>query len=392
MDFAAAGLLDGLDEPERRARLMLLNRLARDGATLEELTEAVREDRLALLMVERRLGGRYTARELEAETGVPADVMLRMRRLLGLPIAGPDDRVFGEEDVEQARSTRLFLDAGLSLDSLAEMSRVLGESMSRVATSAGAVFAGTFLRPGDTELDVAERFDALAELLTPALAPVLVATFNAHLRETVHRAMVGRSQLESGTPIGTLPLTVCFADLVGFTRLGGELEVQELGSVAGRLADLAGDLAEPPVRLIKTIGDAVMFVSADTAPLVDTALRLVGAAEEAELPSLRAGIASGDTVQRAGDYFGHSVNLASRVTGVARPGSVLCTEEVRERALEYFDWSYAGRFRLKGIAEAVPLHRPHLPGEGESAVPEDGGSQDAVSSRRAGRRRRSASR
>ena len=389
MDYAAAGLLDGLEGPDRLARLGLLQRLERDGATGQELIDAVREDRLPLLLVERRLGGRHTAVEVERETGVPAAVMLRLRRLLGLPEAAPDDRVFSDQDVEQARSTRLFLEAGFSVDALAEVSRVLGESMARLSAAVVATFAETFLRPGESEREVAERFDTLAEQLTPALSPVLVAAFNAHLRESIHRGMLSPAQLESGQAGQVAELGVCFADLVGFTRLGGELEVHELGSVAGRLAELATELARPPVRLIKTIGDAAMFVSPAPAPLVATALALIDAAEEAELPSLRAGIAFGPAAARAGDYFGHSVNLASRVTGVARPGSVLCTQEVYDLATEAFDWSYAGRFKLKGVGEQQPLHRPHERATGgEDAEAE----AEAATSQRAGRRRRPASR
>jgi adenylate cyclase len=133
-------------------------------------------------------------------------------------------------------------------------------------------------------------------------------------------------------------------------------------------------VAEPPVRLIKTIGDAAMLVSTEPAPLVEAALRLVAAVEEADLPTLRAGIALGPAAQRAGDFYGHSVNLASRVTGVARPGSVLCTPEVREAAPDRFAWSYAGRFKLKGIGEPVALHRAHMlgdDGEAEEAPPRE---------------------
>ena len=75
------------------------------------------------------------------------------------------------------------------------------------------------------------------------------------------------------------------------------------------------------------------------------------------MPSLRAGVAFGPRSQRAGDFYGHAVNLASRVTGVARPGSVLCTEEVRDAAPKEFDWSFARRYRLKGMSEPVPLYR-----------------------------------
>jgi adenylate cyclase len=154
---------------------------------------------------------------------------------------------------------------------------------------------------------------------------------------------------------------VCFADLVGFTRMGVQVQAQELGGLAGRFAELANEVTSDPVRLIKTIGDAAMFVSPDAAAMVEVALSFVEAMRTAEMPSVRAGIASGPTLLRAGDYYGHSVNLASRVTGVARPGSVLCAQEVRDAAADAFEWSFAGKHRLKGVGDAVPLHRARRP-------------------------------
>src|SRR5436305_1953491 len=100
MNFEHEGMLDGLDGKEREAREQLLKHLVNDGFTLEELRQAVEEDRLALLPVERVLGAQYTAQEIEKRTGMPAALMLRIRRLLGLPEAGPDDRIFGDEDIE----------------------------------------------------------------------------------------------------------------------------------------------------------------------------------------------------------------------------------------------------------------------------------------------------
>ena len=152
-------------------------------------------------------------------------------------------------------------------------------------------------------------------------------------------------------------LTVCFVDMVGFTRLGAQIDPHELGSVASKLAELATDVTEPPVRLVKMIGDAAMFVSPEPEPLVSVALSLLEAVEAADLPSLRAGVAFGSAQQRAGDYYGHAVNLASRVTGVARPGAVLCTHEVRDATADDFDWSFARKHRLKGMSDAVPLYR-----------------------------------
>jgi adenylate cyclase len=369
MDFAAEGLLDGLEGNERAARQQLLEQLVADGFSLDELKAAVAEDRLALLPVERVLGGRYTAAQVEEKTGVPADMLFRIRRLLGLPEAEPDERVFSDEDVEAARSTRLFMEAGFDEQAIAMITRVMGEGMSRLAATMIAAFADAFLQAGDSEEDVAERFALLAEQLTPALNPVLLSAFTSHLRETVRTAMLSRAERETGQLAVEQELSVCFADLVGFTRLGGAIEAEELGDVVGRFSELASQVAGAPVRLVKTIGDAAMLVSRDTGALVGAALALVEAVEKAELPVVRAGIASGSTMFRAGDYYGHAVNLASRITGVARPGSVLCIKEVRDAAPDAFDWSFAGRHRLKGVGEAVPLYRARpLAGEAHPAT------------------------
>jgi len=357
MDFDAAGLLDGLEGDERIARERLLARLAGDGFGLEELRGAAAEDRLALLPVERAPGECFTASEVAERTGLAPEMLLRARRPLGLPEAAADESVFGEQDIAAASALRRFLDAGLGEEAIAEVTRVLGEAMARVAATTSATFAEAFLKAGDSEDDVATRFASLTVELKPALAPVIVAAFDAHLRETVRRAMIGRDELEAGSLAGAENMAVGFADLVGFTRLGVEAEAKELGSVAGALARLATDVTEPPVQLVKTIGDAAMFVSPDAVALVAAALSLLEAAEAANLPSLRAGIALGAAIAKAGDWYGHPVNLASRVTAIARPDSVLCSAEVREAASEEFRWSFAGRRRLKGVGQAVPLHR-----------------------------------
>ena len=351
------GLLDGLEGEDRIARERLLRRLSAEGFAFEELKAAIEEDRLALLLVERVLGGRYTAAELEERTGLPAAQMLRIRRLLGLPEASAEDRVFGEEEIDAARSISLFLETGLGEEAIAEITRVLGEGMARLAATTAAAFVDAFLEPGDGEDEVAERFAALAEQLIPAIDPVLRAAYKQHLAESVRRGILSPAEREAGEAGGAQEITVCFVDMVGFTRLGAQIEAQELGSLASRLAELANEVTEPPVRLVKTIGDAAMFVSPDPAALVSVAVSLLEAVQAADLPSLRAGVAHGTALQRAGDYYGHAVNLASRVTGAARPGSVLCTKEVRDAAPEQFDWSYARKHKLKGMPEPVSLYR-----------------------------------
>jgi adenylate cyclase len=125
------------------------------------------------------------------------------------------------------------------------------------------------------------------------------------------------------------------------------------------LEALAGDAAEPPVRLVKTIGDAAMLASPQPEPLLAATLRLIEAAdaEGEDFPQLRAGAAMGQALPRAGDWFGRPVNLASRITSVARPGSLLVERELRESVNEGYRWSFAGERRLRGIRGAVPLFR-----------------------------------
>ena len=135
---------------------------------------------------------------------------------------------------------------------------------------------------------------------------------------------------------------------------------EELEQLSQRLADLTRDVTAAPVRFIKTIGDEVMLVSPEPVPILDTVMQLIDATESDEgFPRLRVGVATGMAVSRAGDWFGSPVNLASRVTGAARPGSVLVSETTREAIGDddRFTWSFAGARHLKGISSDVKLFR-----------------------------------
>jgi len=116
----------------------------------------------------------------------------------------------------------------------------------------------------------------------------------------------------------------------------------------------------PPVRFVKSIGDAVMLVSPEPAPLLAAMLALIEATESGDdFLRLRAGVTTGMAVNRTGDWFGSPVNLASRITGAARPGSVLVSEAARDAIGDSagFEWSFAGARRLKGIKDDTKLFR-----------------------------------
>jgi adenylate cyclase len=171
--------------------------------------------------------------------------------------------------------------------------------------------------------------------------------------------VVTQAELDTGRFAMGREMTICFADLVGFTRLGERVDLVDLGSAGRRLTDLATEAARPPVRLVKMIGDAAMFVSPDTEPLVEAALELAAEVERHgdTMPPVRVGMARGQAISDAGDWFGAPVNLASRITSVARPASVLASAEVRDAAPDSFAWSAAGRRRFKGVRSDVSLYR-----------------------------------
>src|SRR4051812_7526764 len=366
MDFEAEGLLEGLEGDERDARLRLLEKLTEAGVPDDELRTAVEEQRLALLPVERELGGErtLTAEEAAERAGVSLDFVKRHRRALGLPLADDEGGGFSEEDVEMLEDLKRFLDAGLEEEGIEDATRVVGESMSRVARTVAELTATSLIRPGVNEHDLGLGFAEAARQLVPLFGSQLESVFKQQLLEVVRSQMISRQELETGLRDAET-INVSFADLVGFTKLGEQLPPEEIGRVAGRLGELAADVAQPPVRLVKTIGDAAMLMSPETEPLVQVTLELVRAADDAgeDFPMLRAGVARGEAIGRGGDWYGRPVNVASRLTGVARPGSVLTTESVHEETEDAFDWSFAGKKKLKGVKEALPLFRARERGE-----------------------------
>jgi len=277
---------------------------------------------------------------------------------LGIPYPDPDERVLGEADLEAARRVKAFLDAGLPEEGIVQVARAIGMGTARIADANRELIRRTLMQPGDTERDLALRFAAAAEHMLPIFEPTLLYAQRAHLLEQVRRDVIGAADLEAGEMGATTEVSVCFADLVGFTKLGEEIAPEELGAVAERLEELATAAAEPPVRLVKTIGDAAMLVSPDAVAMIAAALALVEAFDgEEDLPLLRAGIARGPALLQIGDYYGRPVNLASRITAVARPSSVLVDKAARDAAPDAFHYSFAGERRLKGFDAPATLYR-----------------------------------
>ena len=342
------------DDPERRA---LVADLLAAGFSQEEIDDAAARGRLGLLLVDRVLqrdDAKWSARQIAEQTGLEIDALRRLWRALGFADAGDDEVVYRDEDLEMARVTAQFRAAGLGDEPLVLICQVLGHGAARLADTLREVVGDAFLQAGDSERAAGARLAQAAEHMVPMLTPVLSYVLERHLAEQIRGDVLYEHELATGRLEGSREVTVCFADLVGFTRFGESVEPGELTGAGRRLTDAAVDAARPPVRLVKMIGDAAMLVSPEPEPLLQAALDL--STSDTTLP-VRVGVASGTAVAHCGDWLGAPVNLASRVTGVARPGTVLATRAVRDAVPHAFTWSSAGMRRLKGIREPVRLYR-----------------------------------
>jgi adenylate cyclase len=362
MDIEHSGLLDGLEGDARAQRAELIAWLVKErGFTLEQIGGAF----APMLLPGRRLvgddGTYLSAREISDKYNLDLELLQRIQRAAGLTtVDDPDARVHLRADAEATARFQQILDVGLDPDQLIGVVRVLADGLSRAAEVMRYTALASVLRPGATELQTAQASEALVSRIAPLLGPAIQDMLFLQLRHAMETEAVNASERAAGTALpGAREVTIAFADLVGFTRLGEAVPPEDLERLASRLAELARDVAVAPVRLIKTIGDAVMLMCTDPVPLVDAMLDLVTAADGSGLPQLRVGVASGSAVSRAGDWFGSPVNVASRVTGVARPGAVLVAASTREQIGENdrFAWSYAGARHLKGVPGETRLFR-----------------------------------
>lgn len=368
--FEREGLLEGAEEAdERAARVELLKRLEGDGVSLEKLRQAVQEDRLALMPVERALAGkvRYTIGELAEHSGLEQDFLREMRGALGLPRDVGDGPMADEDALEAAHTLRKFTEAGASNEDLLDAARVIGRSAAGAAAALRGLVGGQLIHAGDSEQELGLRYADAADTLLPLAGPLNQLVLRLHILEQVRSDGVTRAERASGVLADSRPLAVAFADLVGFTRLGERLSPSELGHVARRLEQMASEVTESPVRLVKALGDGVLLSSPDTPALFDSLFELVDKVDEQDddFPQVTVGVTHGPVLSRSGDVYGKPVNLASRLAALARPGTIVTDGEGREAATggAYRFSSFRPR-RLKGLQDRITVHRVRRREEG----------------------------
>ena len=287
------------------------------------------------------LGGprQYTRAEVVARSGVPLERATALWRALGFATVGDDAAVFTDGDVNALRIVNELIQAGLIDPALAlSTARMIGQHMSRLAES--QVLMLRDLVTANPELADERQLARLVERLAPDMEQLQDFVWRRHLA-----AYAGRMLVAPDEDIDERRQVVGFADMVGFTSLTRRSTEAELEAVVDRFEAIAAEVvADNHGRIVKMLGDEVLFVADSPVAGAEIALTLLERAEAAAgVPSLRAGLALGRVLSRFGDIYGSVVNIASRLTSIARPGTVLIDRELSEALAE--EPAYAVRQR-----------------------------------------------
>jgi adenylate cyclase len=291
----------------------------------------------------------WTSAEVAARAGVDLAQARQLWRALGFPPAPEDQPIFTRSDLAMLQAVQhLLQERGAQPQVILQLTRVTGQSLARVAAAQVAANAERFEQAGESAAGLAQMV-AEIEATVPVLEPFLSYVW----RRQLLAAMLRFGAASEEAPPGGRAQAVGFADLVGFTAISQQLSERELAEMVDRFEALAYEhIPERHGRVVKMIGDEVMFAADEPAVAADIALALVDAyAGDKALPEVRVGMAIGPVLSWEGDLFGPTVNLASRLVNIARPGTVLVSEDLGEqlRACPTYALRHLRPLRLKGI-------------------------------------------
>lgn len=346
-------------------------------------------DPLGGLSLEARLLGRPASlpgHAISAEADVDPAAARKFWHALGFPIVEDEEEFFTEADLHALRTvTRLVASGEVDYDFALSMTRALARTADRLAvwqtqlmaeemTPAEELDSGLKDDRAVTDLGVAEAAAHRLVELADELEPLMVYVWRRHLSAAINR-MVADADPDGARRAGAAVRAIGFADLVNFTALVRRMSERQLAKLVQRFELLASDIVVAHGgRVIKTVGDEVLFVHEEVTAAAAIALDLIQAMEEDPvLPEMRVGLAYGAVVPRLGDIFGTTVNRASRLTSVTPPGKAY-VDDAFARALSAtsgFDMVVQRRRNLRGIGSVTPRQllrartgRRDLPTEG----------------------------
>jgi adenylate cyclase len=353
----------------RRARLYL--GLERAGLQMDALVEALERGELSFDFLDLEVYDRFaglsprTFRDVSEQEGIPIELLLVVREAMGLAQAAPDDQI-REDELEVVPLIQLQLSKGFYPTVIERWLRVYGDTLRRIAETEADWWrnqlALPYLRSG---MNAAEMLRVTAEWggeFTSRVERALLAIYHANQEHTWNEALIEEIEeaLDRAGLRSRMEVTpaICFLDITGYTRLTEERGDQAAAELAERLAPLVQRPAERHGgRVVKWLGDGVMFHFRDPTGGVVAALEMIDAIAAAGLPPAHVGLHTGPVVFQGGDYFGRTVNLAARIGERAAPGQVLVTQEIVDRVVpDGIAFEPIGAVELKGVSEPVLLH------------------------------------
>jgi adenylate cyclase len=286
----------------------------------------------------------------------------RVWRALGMPEIDPGTPDFDEVAVETLKSLKQLIDSGLDPEAVIANARVYGQAFARIAEVDARLFRQLYA--GDDTITLEGAVEALLQATQLQREYALRRHATLAVRDIVLSTSGAPSSIQA----------VGFVDLVDFTQLSMDLHAEDLGQLVGRFEEIAIDsCVNSGSRLVKMIGDAVMFVSAEPTRALATARDVVTSVrDDPGLFEARAGLDFGELLAAGGDYYGNPVNTASRITGFARSGTVVASEAFAQKfddpSLSMHD---LGKHVLRGVGP-VHLYKLRLPELSTDGV--DGGA------------------
>lgn len=357
-EFEAAGLYDPTDD-SIVGRLDLLNWLSEHGFTIDEMQHADATGALGAMAGDRALvpGERRTRAEAIERTGLAPDVLDAYSRALGFEAVqgAPAGEVGYTDDEIGLFSAIELLSSIFTPDEAVALVRVIGGAVARMGEAAVSLFLvdveSPHLMARRSELELGKSvYEAVR--LVDGLAAQLDPLLRRHVLQAIERT---RATTIDEVERFQYRYAVGFVDLVGYTSLSGHLTAQELAHFIGRFEGQAHEVvAAAGARVVKLIGDEVMFVATDADAACRAGLALIEVFDADDGVQPRGGIAYGSVVLRGGDYYGSVVNLASRLTDAAVPGELLVSAPVVEAATAC-TFEPAGRRMVKGFDEPVQV-------------------------------------
>lgn len=277
------------------------------------------------------LGGplRYTRREVEARAGVSDDFARRIWQALGFPVPPDDEVAFTDGDVAALVEIRGVLSHDLvDEETVLQLVRAVGQTMGRLASWLGDVWLqrlGALPSEEPVTSDLVTAALVATEELRPSFERLLLHGWRRQLTAAGMRAAASTAAARADPAAGVALLAVGFADVVSFTRLSRSLDGDALAGFVERFEwAVTHIVAECGGRVVKTLGDEVLFVAPAADAAAEIGLRVAERFnEDPDSPKVRVGLAYGEVIQRLGDVFGTPVNMAARLTSTAYPGTVL---------------------------------------------------------------------